>query len=485
MNRRDWLKGMIAAGVIGPVAGRGTMAAAASTMDDMAVLRGALALHPGLHRYSSPRQMAARIDRLAEQWAGLATLEQRYLALSRLLSTIRCGHTHCNPFNQTRVVAQQLFDRPTRLPLRFTWIDGQMVVLAAGRGAEALVQGTTVTRINGVPTRRMLRDLLPYARADGGNDGKRTSLMAVRGNERFETFDLFQGLLFPPVDGGFAIDAMLPDGRTLAITVPAITLAERRAEQRGIEDSATNDKPLWDWTVTDGIAVLTMPSWVTYRGKWDWKAWLDDRFASLGDARGIVIDLRDNEGGTDCGDHILSRLAGADLALPGYQMRLRYRTTPPALDPYLDTWDDSFRRLGVDATAMDNGYFQRTDRESVDRIPAIGPRVRCPVAALVGPACSSATYAFARRAKQSGLIRLFGQETGGNLRGINGGAYFFVRLPQSGLEFDLPINGYFPLTPQPDRGVMPDERVAPSIADIAGSRDPEMAAACTWIMGQG
>ena len=47
-----------------------------------------------------------------------------------------------------------------------------------------------------------------------------------------------------------------------------------------------------------------------------------------------------------------------------------------------------------------------------------------------------------------------------------------MRLPASGLEFDLPLVGYFPTTPQPDAGLLPDVTIAPTIADIAAGRDP-------------
>jgi hypothetical protein len=63
------------------------------------------------------------------------------------------------------------------------------------------------------------------------------------------------------------------------------------------------------------------------------------------------------------------------------------------------------------------------------------------------------------------------------LRGINGNGYFFVRLAASGLEFDIPIIGNFPVTPQRDRGVLPDVAVAPTATDIAAGRDPAMMSA--------
>ena len=74
-------------------------------------------------------------------------------------------------------------------------------------------------------------------------------------------------------------------------------------------------------------------------------------------------------------------------------------------------------------------------------------------------------------------VRLIGEPTGGNRRGINGGAYFFLRLPGTGMEVDLPLIGYFPLRPQPDAGVVPDLLVPVRRSDIASGFDRAMASA--------
>lgn len=304
--------------------------------------------------------------------------------------------------------------------------------------------------------------------------------MAMLGTDRLETFDIFQGLIRPPKDGVFRVRFRNPGGRTMNGEFAALTAGQRRATRHTLETNGTSE-PFWTWAMIDGVALLTMPNWAMFNSKWDWKPWLKDRLDSLAGAKGLIIDLRDNEGGNDCGDVILARLAAGDLNFSGYRELVRFRQTPKDLDPYLDTWDDSFRTIGSKAINVGNGFFE-LGKEQSNIIPAVGPRLALPVAALVGPTCSSATFSFARRAQESGLVRLFGEPTGGNLRGINGGAYFFVRLPNSGLEFDVPIKGYFPATPQPDRGVLPDVVVRPMPADIAAGRDPVMVAARSWIL---
>jgi hypothetical protein len=83
--------------------------------------------------------------------------------------------------------------------------------------------------------------------------------------------------------------------------------------------------------------------------------------------------------------------------------------------------------------------------------------------------------------KDTSLAALVGQTTGGNRRGINGGAFCFLKLPKSGLVVDLPLIASFPTTPQPDAGILPD-LVVPIIADaIAADRDNALEAATQRI----
>lgn len=451
--------------------------------DDVRILREALKLHPGLYRYSGPARIEERLERFELAFLGAPSLERRYLVLSRFLASIRCGHSYCNFFNQKPAVAQSLFDRPTRPPFHFAWIGGRMIV-TRDPDRVGLTPGTEIVAINGLDSRLLLASLMPYARADGHNDAKRRSLLGVAGGESIETFDVFHGLVHgSPAGGLHRLRLRAPNGREAALEVPAIRLAERRAQR--VTREPIGDSPIWDWTVRpDGIALLTMSSWSVYNSRWDWRSWLDDRLSSLTGAKGLIVDLRDNEGGRDCGDPLLARLASARIAVPAPERRIRFRTTPPALDPFLETWDRSFRTLGVSAAPASGGFFRLPAEPEDGTVRPVGPRVTVPVAALIGPANSSATFHFAQKAQASRLVRLFGETTGGNCRGINGGAYFFVRLPESGIEFDLPLIGYFPPGSPPDSGLEPDVAVAPTADDLFNGRDPAMAAAAAWLLSR-
>jgi hypothetical protein len=407
------------------------------------------------------------------------SLDTCYLALSRFLTTLRCGHSYPNFFNQTDPAVKALFDRPTRLPFDFEWLGGEMVVTADHSGTGKLPRGTRVTAVNDTSTARILGRLMPYTRADGHNDGKRRSLLGVRGAEDIEYFDVFQGLLLPPAGGVHRIVANRPVGRETRVEVPAIGLAARQATMTRVRE--TSDKARWSYTVRpDGVALLDMPGWAMWNSKWNWRSWLSDRLNDADRTRGLVIDLRRNEGGEDCGDPILARLIDQDLAGWPFTPKVRFREVPMSLAPHVTTWDDRFRRLGVGGQDLGDGWFALPEREALAPIRPDSKRLRAPVAALIGPANSSATFGFANAVRQSGRIRLFGEPTGGNRRGINGGGFFFTKLPGSGIEFDLPLIGYFPDRPEPDAGIKPDVSIVMTAAALAAGVDPALEAAARW-----
>ena len=481
MRRRTMLKG-VAGLSCAPWSVRAIGADAPTRADlagDVDIMRQALALHPGLYRYNSPRQVDAALTALRPRFSAAPTQADRYLLLSRFQRMIRCGHSYANFYNQKKAVAADLFDRKTRLPFHFVWSGERMLVIRDQWNG--LMPGTEVLAIDGRRPADLRGSMMPYVRGDGHNDAQRLSLLEARGDESIETFDVFQGLMFPPSAGRHRLRLRDPAGAERTVELAAIDLADRRKGRRSVE--AEGDTPVWQWAMRDdGIAVLTMPTWALYNSKWAWKPWIEERLDSLAAAKGLIVDLRANEGGEDCGDLILARLIERDFSPPEMVEKIRFRTTSQHLDPLLDTWDKSVRTLGVGAKPLSGGFYLRPGGEDVSRVTASPKRLKVPVAVLIGQVNSSATFHFAQNIRSIGKAKLYGQPTGGNRRGINGGCFFFVRLPASGLEFDLPLVGYFPLRPQPDAGVIPDVAIVPTATDIAAGRDPVMKRAAADLL---
>lgn len=437
--------------------------------DLLLLQRGYTALHPGLYRYATPSEVDGRFEAARAAIAAPMSLGAFYLHLSRLLATVRCGHSFANPTNQKRTVREALFEAPTRLPLEWLWLRDRMVVTADPLGT-GIVPGSEVVAIDGRPAGAVLAALLPLTRADGHNDAKRRRLLSVQGEERYETFDILFQLRFGERER-YRLTVAAPDGRRRVADVTAITLAQRPT-RRTVPDQPA-DAPIWTIERRGRAAVLTMNDWALYDSPWKWRDWLHAALDGLiaDSAAGLVVDIRRNEGGQDCGDELIARLIDRPVSREAARRLVTFETLPPALRPYCDTWDRSFDRLGVGSTPRD-GRFRELAGEATDQtIAPRGPRFVGRVAVLIGPQNSSATFQFASVIARLGLGTLVGEATGGNRRGINGGCFYFFRLPETGLEADLPLIGNFPLTAQPDAGLRPAVAASPTASAIAAGRD--------------
>jgi hypothetical protein len=484
LDRRQLLMGAsgLAATALLPAPARAgdTLLSSAAMRSDIGILSDAYAsLHPGLYRHLTPagfQRERRRLDRFA---ATPRTLGDFYLALSAFTASVRCGHSFPNPANQTPAVASALFGRPDRLPFAFTWLDRRMIVTGDLGSGQHLPIGSEIVAIDGVGARDMLTKMLPYARTDGSNDARKVADLGIAGDAGQPTFDVLRALLFP-ASGSSARVAVRVDGKVATIVCPLTTAAARDAALR----HPSNGSPYgWTFEVRATVGILTMPTWAVFHDKWDWQGFIDASLDTAIDRKlsGIVIDVRDNGGGLDCGAAIVARLIDAPLADDSYSRHVRYRKIPDRLALYLQTWDRSFKDWGASAIGPDvAGFYTLTrpgDISDTDTIQPKGRRFAGKVAVLVGPKNASATFGFASLMQHHQLGTLIGEQTGGNRRGINGGAFFFVGLPASGIEVDLPLIAYWPGTPQPDAGVMPDIAVAARADDIRAGRDPALARA--------
>lgn len=459
-------------------------------LSDLAILRHAYEdMHPGLYRYNSKAEMDKKFEALQKEFSRDRSLQDAFLVLSTFAAEIKCGHTYPNFFNQKKAVAQALFQGPDRVPFYFRWLGDRMVVAEDFTLGHELPRGTEVRSINGVPASRILSRLMSIARADGSNNAKRKSYLEVTGDSVYEAFDVYFPLFFPQTGAALQLEIRRPgEHAARRVSVMPLTWEQRIAPIKAREEGRKGGSEVqFEWKfLADGNAYLRMPTWALYDSKWDWKSWLNARLDELAEKNPprLIIDLRGNEGGNDVGDEILKRLARREIHVSSYRRLVRYREAPQDLAPYLDTWDPSFKNWGDSAKELPKAwpttppvhYFALSrfddDPEGGDVIKPSGKPYRGKVFVLIDSSNSSATFQFARVVREQGLGTLVGEPTGGNLRGINGGAFFFLRLPKSQIEMDLPLIGTFPEAPQLDAGLDPDLRVTTTLDDIAKGNDP-------------
>jgi hypothetical protein len=333
-----------------PITSKDQIIKSADLQSDVAVLRRAYgALHPGLYRYNSKTEMDAHFAALKRTLSHDLSLQDAYLAFSILAAQVRCGHTYANFFNQKTAVATALFQGQNRVPFYFRWLDRRMIVTQDFTRDHLLPRGTQVFSINGAPAEAILAQLIKIARADGSNDAKRIAYLEVTGDSTFEAFDVYFPMFFPQKSPSLQLVIQRPAEPTpRPVRVQALTYEQRIAPITAREVGRKGGSDiLFEWKyLADDTAYLRMPTWALYDSKWDWKAWLNNRLDELAEKnpRSLIIDLRGNEGGNDVGNEILKRVVRTDLKVSSYRRLVRYRDTPDDLNPYLDTWDPSFKK---------------------------------------------------------------------------------------------------------------------------------------------
>lgn len=426
-------------------------------------------LHPGLFRYLDSAAWEAALASLRQSFDRGLSLAEAYLAYSRFLASIRCGHTFCNPWNQGNEVKEQLLFRRDKLPFAFRLVERRMIVTANASGLPAL-DGAEITHLGGVPVPAVLDSLMKVVKADGSNDAKRLYDLQVSGCEEYTWFDAYYPLFFPPGDSLLRVEGRrLADGETFAETLHLLTPRARRA-RIGCGGAG-------DWTfawLDSSTALLRLPSFDTYSMEMDWKAFLQDAFQELRQRGGqyLLLDIRGNEGGMDEVILALSRyLVKKSFRVWEWETRLRFDRAPERLRPYLSTWDASFYDFSKRVEPHPEGGFRMKQERSHLRVPAFPGAFRGETYLLTDAGNSSATFLTARLMQAGKVATLAGQTTGGSLRGINGGVMYFFRLPYSGIEMDIPLFGNFPPSPQPDRGIVPDIEVPLRVEDILAGRD--------------
>lgn len=160
---------------------------------------------------------------------------------------------------------------------------------------------------------------------------------------------------------------------------------------------------------------------------------------------------------------------------------LRYEKVSDDVRPYLNSWDKSFNDRTGKLSNLKNGFYtwkKNRDNEVINQNKnAFGGKVFL----LINAANSSATFFLTGGLQQNKVATIIGSETGGNRKGTNGGQLFFLWLPHSKIEIDIPLIGYYPLTEQSDRGLLPDILVTPTLEDLLSKKDKELEKALAII----
>lgn len=475
----------------------------ASLQADFEILKNTLTIiHPGVYRYQSPERLE-KISREFESKLNDSLPEGEFVKLiSQFVSAIRCGHTFANPFNQNPLLRERIFGGKTYLPFYFRIVDGKIIVTENASSAK-LARGSEITKINGTPAQKIIAELLSVTKGDGENTlaHRIQSIELTRFEaERYALFDWYFPLFFPFDNEKYTIEAKdFSSKRKLNVEVSALTKAERTMEMSKRYGKAPTYDDGWKFEIQndgdggdgdgDRTAYLKIENSITWRlKKIKFKEFLANAFAEMR-ARSIkhlIIDLRGNDGGdSEVGFELAKYLAKTNLPPYIASRRLVRNVAPqPELLKFLDTYSEQLKndlKNGLSENIYKksgSNFFEILPNENVTTYPQVVPdknNFQGEAYIISDASNASAAFQFLNYARENRLARIVGQATGGNRQGINGGNYFFLTLPNSKIEIDVPVYYFAPLiSPQKDESVVPDVSVRRKPEDIGNDFDREM-----------
>ncbi|MCB2083038.1 MAG: hypothetical protein KDD90_03160 [Sphingomonadaceae bacterium] len=170
--------------------------------------------------------------------------------LRRLVARIEDGHG--------RVVYKD--DHSASLPLEWDWIEGQLVVTAAGAEAVGIVPGTIVESIDGV----------------AASDALAAEMALVSGSAQFKRSVALLLLRSSGEEGEHVLALRGPGGATSTVTVPVLS---QRSSPAPVESRPENFTDMGDGIIYVDITRMTDDDFATHRQR-------------MVEARGLLFDLR-------------------------------------------------------------------------------------------------------------------------------------------------------------------------------------------------
>ncbi|NRB49645.1 MAG: hypothetical protein HRU41_18335 [Saprospiraceae bacterium] len=445
-----------------------------------------LEVHPGLYRYNDEAAIQQELAVLQQAFNTPITHGEAYLAISKLLASLQCGHTFASFFNQNGLIKSVIHWQQDKLPFTFRWVEDRMIVQYDATQDRLLPAGTEVLQINGYSTQEILDKLIPYISSDGAGRAARVAQLEVQGFDfRYDAFDVFHPLVFP-LDQAIWTLKIRKIGATDSeeLVIPTITIAERYQTLINRYPTFPKDRnAMLSYEIKEeGVGVLKLGSFGLMGWKRltkDYKAFYKEAFTAFAkqQVKHLIIDIRDNMGGNDEMKDELATYFNVDRFIDNSREgRTRYLHFPESLKAYIQSWGNPwYYDLSTDKPEEEDGYYIFPRSHSINQKNKKKPSVfKGEVYLLTSPRNGSLAYYLAKDFKTFEIGTSLGQETDGNLRGINGGQILFLRLPNSGIEIDFPVMGDFSLTPQANQGVQPDIPIQVKVEDVQGGIDTEM-----------
>ncbi len=440
--------------------------------EDFRLLRTSLEeAHAGLYYYSTKKVMDTRFDQTLKELDHPMPEPEFYKHLALLIAAVNDGHTR---LRFSAEYDNYLSRRPILLPFNLCFLREKTYIFRNYSSDPDFPLGSEVVSINGTPMADIIARLLPLIPSDG-----RIQTSKLRYLEGTENFGRIYTLIFGET-GEFEIGYQPADSGSLSkIKVDGITAEVLNERFRERYPEAARTKPPIELAYRGDTAILTIRTFSEsgYRSAgMAYPTFLKETFREFSEkaVENLIIDLRENGGGTDMfGKLLVSYLLDKTYMYYNFLevARNAFSFLEHTNEPNLDT------NLKNRLRPNDKGTYDLRFHPNLGEQKPLSPTFTGRVFIMISGRSFSGTGECTSILHHHKRAVFVGEECGAGYYGNTSGVMPLLTLPNSGLRIRIPmvryhmaVSGYEPR----DRGIIPEFPFVPDIADLVAGRDPEL-----------
>ncbi len=460
--------------------------------DDLQILHQAFKeAHPGFYWYTDKLAFEHKFDSIQKLITHPMDELTFYRLIRPLVVDVNCGHTQL----YTSLKFRNHFRKKSRyFPLKLKFIDNKAYIRHNFSKDSTVKLGAEIVSINGQPMQKIIQTLFHYTPSDGYNITYKYRIL----DQDFSGY-------YP-----FYIDANVDTFRVAYRTSPDNTVRihrlasiNRREYRRANHKHKALDKPVLDFRIIGEedeeiagnsrpnndqllkkarVGVLTIRSFQnnTLRKQgFSFSQYMRNIFRVIRKkkVRNLIIDLRENSGGTVRNGILLySYLTRRKFKYFNYEKVTTNR--PYTFMRYVNTYRSRMVNNKL-LVKTDSGYYisnklhynLKTHRPSKHHY-------KRNLYILINGRSFSATTQFASLVHAKKRATFVGEETGGGYKGCTAGRTCYINLPHTKMRLKIPLikysNAVSPNYGTKGHGILPDHALQPNINNLLQGIDTEL-----------
>lgn len=445
---------------------------AGQLQQDFKILRNALEEgHAGLYRYTPKAEMDEHFESVEKNLDRSMTELEFFRLLAPLIAHIHDGHTG---ISLSQSLAKALDSSPDLFPFNLRFIDEKAYLFRNYGEREDMAMGSELLSIDGHPVSRILQKMFPFIPNDA-----HIQTSKYRKLEGTAYFGRLFNLIYGSSDS-YNFTCQGPElGGEKTYTVRAIKSADLNSiavkrypgileEHAPIQLDYKNDAAI--------LIVRTFSARTYQKAKIDYPGFLKTVFQELetNKTSHLIVDLRDNGGGTDAYGKILF----AHFIDKPYRFykHLRANNVEYSFFEYTGISSEQQKEFPLGFKKNKEGTYDLKFHPNLGEQKPIPPIFKGKVYVLLNGNSFSGTGECTSLMHFHKVAKFIGEECGAGYYGNTSGFMPQLTLPNTEIRVRIPMIRYtMAVSGYPeDRGIIPDYPVSPKIEDLLKDKNTVM-----------